>query len=102
MACDTRADQIKKVPSSGDEFNGNFPHQCSIHGAYMPGVDESTLAQQSLYWKQLLAPQAMQMDNIHRYEQELSDIGPITHARLNLHPDGGVSRLRLNGLISVD
>jgi allantoicase len=33
---------------------------------------------------------------------ELQDIGEVTHARLNIYPDGGVSRLRLYGSVSRD
>jgi allantoicase len=37
------------------------------------------------------------MDQQHFYEREISDLGPITHVRLNAIPDGGISRLRLFG-----
>ena len=30
----------------------------------------------------------------------VSKIGPVTHARLNIFPDGGVSRLRLFGRLA--
>ena len=93
---------IKNIEIDTAHFKGNFPHQCSIQGAHMPNVGKETLAKQSEFWKELLPPQFMQMDHIHQYENELIDIGPITHARLNLFPDGGVSRLRLNGLIVKD
>ncbi|MEM7292411.1 MAG: allantoicase [Pseudomonadota bacterium] len=93
------AGTIQSVEIDTAHFKGNFPHQCSIQGAFMQGVEESTLAQQSLYWQELLPKQLMQMDHIHNYASELVDIGPITHARLNIFPDGGVSRLRLNGTI---
>ena len=33
----------------------------------------------------------------HVFERELVDVGPISHARLNIFPDGGVARLRLFG-----
>ena len=29
--------------------------------------------------------------------RSLADLGPVTHVRFNIHPDGGVSRLRLFG-----
>ena len=93
------AGTIKRIEIDTAHFKGNFPHQCSIQAAYMPNVDENTLTQQSLYWQDLLPRQYMQMDHIHEYESEVVDLGPITHVRLNLFPDGGVSRLRLFGLI---
>jgi allantoicase len=39
------------------------------------------------------------MDHEHSYESELTNFGPITHIRFNIFPDGGVSRLRLWGII---
>jgi allantoicase len=36
-------------------------------------------------------------DGIFNFDKECADLGPITHVRFNLHPDGGVSRLRLWG-----
>ncbi|MEM7207648.1 MAG: allantoicase [Pseudomonadota bacterium] len=91
---------VKNIEIDTAHFKGNFPHQCSVQGAYMPNIDENSLSQQSLFWKELLPKQLMQMDHIHQYELEVREIGPITHARLNIYPDGGVSRLRLNGLIA--
>jgi allantoicase len=40
------------------------------------------------------------MDNIHEFADSINDIGAISHVRLNLFPDGGVSRLRLMGKIA--
>ena len=32
-------------------------------------------------------------------EPAVTDIGPVSHVRLNIFPDGGLSRLRLYGTI---
>ena len=40
--------------------------------------------------------QPLTADAIHQFT-ELNDLGPITHIRFNIIPDGGVSRLRLFG-----
>jgi allantoicase len=34
---------------------------------------------------------------VHPFETELASLGPVTHVRFNIFPDGGVSRLRLWG-----
>jgi len=34
---------------------------------------------------------------MHVFADELADCGAVTHARFNIYPDGGVSRLRLYG-----
>ena len=91
---------IKAIEIDTAHFKGNFPHQCSISAAYLPSVDESNVADQSLFWEELLPYQNMKMDHIHKYEQEIRDIGSVTHLRLNIYPDGGISRLRAFGLLS--
>jgi allantoicase len=40
----------------------------------------------------------LQADNIHNYEIDNKSTEGITHVRLNIYPDGGVSRLRIFGL----
>jgi len=42
----------------------------------------------------------LQADARHWFQEELEAHGPVTHARLNVFPDGGVSRLRLYGLVA--
>ena len=61
----------------------------------MTGGTEESLITQSMFWKTLLPNQKLSMDNIHRFEDQLQNIGPVSHVRLNIIPDGGVSRLRL-------
>jgi allantoicase len=53
-----------------------------------------------MFWRSLLPEEQLQMDRIHRFEREVTDLGPVTHVRLNIIPDGGVSRLRLFGQLA--
>jgi allantoicase len=39
-------------------------------------------------------------DNIHKFgNADVNDVGPVNAVRLNIFPDGGVSRLRLFGKV---
>jgi allantoicase len=76
-------------------FKGNYPDSCSIE-ACVSETDDVVDANQ---WKMLLPQQKLSADHIHEYISELNDIGPVTHIRLNIFPDGGVSRLRILGKI---
>ena len=49
-------------------------------------------------WKYILDKSKLQADNIHNYEVDDTSIEGVTHVRLNIYPDGGVSRLRIFGL----
>ncbi|MBN2906746.1 MAG: allantoicase [Rhodobacteraceae bacterium] len=81
-------------------FKGNFPHRCSIQAADMQnfgdGLTDALIAD-SMFWKHLLPEVFLSADALHDYVAELADIGPLTHIRFNIFPDGGVSRLRLFG-----
>jgi allantoicase len=82
-------------------YKGNFPDSCEIFGAYLPDQSDSLSDAEiaaSENWKPLLSRQKLQMDHIHEYgSDQLTDIGPVTHIRFAMHPDGGVMRLRLFG-----
>jgi allantoicase len=47
----------------------------------------------------LLPEVKLQMDRQHHFKEELLPLGVVTHVRFNIFPDGGVSRLRLWGLV---
>ena len=91
--------KIQSVEVDTAHFKGNYPDQCSIQAAYVTGGTDDSLITQSMFWRTLLPPQKLSMDHIHRFTEEVLDIGPITHIRLNIIPDGGISRLRLFGTI---
>ncbi|MGL2966793.1 allantoicase [Flavobacterium sp. XGLA_31] len=76
-------------------FKGNYPDSCSIE-ACISDTDDVMNAD----WKTLLPQQKLSADNIHEFVQEVTTLGAVTHIRLNIFPDGGVSRLRIFGKIS--
>jgi len=88
---------VERIEIDTAHFKGNFPPQVSINGACLPGDCDRQLAPRSLYWTELLAPQYLHMDKQHFFSDAVKPIGPLTHVRVNLHPDGGLSRLRFFG-----
>ena len=90
---------IERVDVDTAHFKGNYPDACSLQAAHVAdGTDQSLIAQ-SMFWPELLAPQKLGMDAEHRFDTRTggSALGPVTHVRFNIFPDGGVSRLRLHG-----
>ncbi|MEK1906047.1 MAG: allantoicase [Pseudomonas sp.] len=80
-------------------YKGNYPDSCSIQAAYVKGGTDAQIETQSLFWRELLPSQKLQMNTEQRFSA-LNDLGPVTHVRLNIFPDGGVSRLRLFGKLA--
>ena len=87
---------IEHVEVDTAHFKGNFPARCSIQAACVEQGTTKSLITQSMFWHTLMDEQPLTADAIHQFT-ELNDIGPITHIRFNIIPDGGVSRLRLFG-----
>lgn len=92
-----RAGIISRISVETTFFKGNHPDSCTLHGAYVRGGSEATIATQSLFWPQLLPQSRLSPDTVHHFDREVLDVGAITHARINIFPDGGISRLKLYG-----
>jgi allantoicase len=94
--------RIERVEIDTAHYKGNYPHQVSVHGALLVAAPDADLTSQCLYWPRLLEPQYLKADSEHRYSAELRELGPISHVRVNIHPDGGLSRVRMFGLPARD
>ena len=90
---------IRKIEVDTAHFKGNYPDRCSFQAARVTGGTDSSLVTQAMFWPVLLGEQKLQMDRQHYYENELASLGPVTHVRFNIYPDGGVSRVRLWGTL---
>lgn len=91
---------VKQIEIDTAHFKGNYPDRCAVQGALLRAVSIESLPRQSEDWPVLLPESSLQADQIHHFEKTVCDIGPVSHIRLNIHPDGGVSRLRLFSLVS--
>src|SRR5204862_6195790 len=69
-----------------NHFKGNYPDTTSI---------DASLDGES--WSEILPRTKLQAHTRHIFIDELNVAGPATHLRLNVYPDGGVSRLRVWG-----
>lgn len=88
---------IERIEVDTCHFKGNFPDQCSLQAARVDGGTDESLVTQSMFWSELLPAQTLRMDHQHFYQREISAHAAVSHVRFNIHPDGGVSRLRLWG-----
>jgi allantoicase len=92
---------INRVIVDTAHFKGNFPDTCEIFAANLGDhgdifTDEEIAASEN--WSVLLPRTKLQMDHIHEFAGDsVKSVGPVTHVRFAMHPDGGVSRLRLLG-----
>jgi allantoicase len=79
-----------------NHFKGNYPDRCSIEALDAPPGTRITDLVRSSAWSTLLATVPLSADTRHFFDA-LEGTAPISHVRLTIYPDGGVSRLRIWG-----
>ena len=88
-----------RVEIDTDHFKGNAPDHLTLEGIHLPGGEIDALTAPSAPWAPLLGETKVQPHARHRFE-ELAPIGPVTHVRLRIFPDGGIARMRLFGTLA--
>ena len=90
--------EVERIIIDTAFFKGNFPDRVSIQAVNASSLSDADIIEQSQGWSDLLPTQKMSADSEHEFM--VADASPITHIRLNIYPDGGVSRLRLFGKVT--
>jgi len=90
---------IKSIDVDTAHYKGNYPDRVSVQAGYLKNSTIDAITTQSMFWPELLPEQKLKMDTVLHFEKQLNNIGSITHVRVNNIPDGGLSRVRLYGVI---
>lgn len=91
---------IRRLEVDTSYFKGNFPESCSLEACNAPGLAVEALTDPAFSWKTVLPRTKLQAHTRHHFDAEVLDAGVVSHVRLNIFPDGGVSRLRVYGNIA--
>jgi len=86
---------VERIVVDTCHFKGNYPDSCSIEACFSETDDVLNNGN----WQTLLPQQKLSADNEHEFVSQINAISPVTHIRLNIFPDGGISRLRIFGKI---
>ena len=86
---------IERIIVDTCHFKGNYPDSCSIE-ACMSGNDDEVI-NDKVQWQVLLPQQKLRADSEHEFTKEVNSGNSFSHVRLNIFPDGGISRLCLFG-----
>jgi allantoicase len=88
-----RSGLVRKVELDTAHFKGNFPESFALEGCLAQAdacPDETGL------WIPLIGRTVLSADRNHRFLMEVQGgHQPVSHIRLKIYPDGGVSRLRV-------
>lgn len=94
-----REGKINEVLIDTCHFKGNYPDTFSLEGVKLRQGQRITEANiDSLDWQEILPQQKLGPDQEHTYSDIAND-NSFTHVRLNIFPDGGISRMRLFGTV---
>ena len=91
---------VEEVVVDTAHFKGNYPDRCSLQAAPEASGAPQEIAAAAEAWPILLPEVKLQADHVHTFRSELAALGPVKFVRLNIHPDGGVSRLRIRGRLA--
>jgi allantoicase len=94
--------RVRAVVVDTQHFKGNFPDAIVLEGIDAPGATTDEIVAGKHAWRELLGPTKCIHDSPHLFTDELADVGAVTHVRLSVYPDGGVSRLRVFGRLEDD
>ncbi len=86
---------IERIVVDTGHFKGNYPDSCSIEAC--TADNDGDVINNKVEWQSLLASQKLSADHEHEFIKAIDHLSAITHIRLNIFPDGGISRLRLFG-----
>ena len=97
---------LHRIELDTAHFKGNYPDSASVEAAVTMDEEGGVSADVSMraiaHWK-IVQPQIrLQADHLHTFELDSKADDTATHVRLNIYPDGGVSRFRVFGTPSPE
>lgn len=92
---------VEKIEVDTCHYKGNYPDRCSLQAALVTAGPDSAVVTEAMFWPELMSEQKLEMDRIHTFNSDvIRKLGAISHVKLNIFPDGGVSRLRIFGWLA--
>ena len=89
---------IKRLEIDTHHFKGNYPDTCSIQTANISkNLSNKLVANNSKNWKFILKKSKLSANKKHIFKKFLVKRDKENYLRINIHPDGGISRIRAFG-----
>ncbi len=88
---------IDKIEISTHHFKGNFPSHCSLQAIYSSTKNSKKIVNSSKNWKYLLKNTKLSANKTHTFKNHLMKNEKINYIKINIFPDGGISRFRIFG-----
>ena len=89
---------IKKLEIDTHHFKGNYPDSCSIQTASISkDLSNKSIVNNSKNWKFILNKSKLSAHKKHIFKKFLIKRSKENYLRINIYPDGGISRIRAFG-----
>jgi len=97
IKCATAA-KINKIQIDTHHFKGNYPDKCSIQARFInKKISSRSIINSSKKWKLLLNKVKLYAHKKHNFKNSLMKSKKINYIKINIFPDGGISRIRVFG-----
>ncbi len=91
---------INKLEIDTHHFKGNYPNSFSVQSALIPNkVKSKKIASKSKKWMILLGKTKLKPHKKHSFKSKASNKNKVNCLRINIFPDGGISRIRAFGQV---
>ena len=89
---------INKIEIDTHHFKGNYPDKCSIQASYIPNnTSEKNIVKNSNRWPHILNKVKLFAHKKHNFKNKKMKSKKVNYLRINIFPDGGISRIRAFG-----
>ena len=90
--------EINNIQIDTHHFKGNFPDMCSLQAACLSGkISAKSIVNRSKKWKFLLNKVKLHAHKKHNFQNNLMRNKKVNYIKINIFPDGGISRIRVFG-----
>ncbi len=89
------AGTVESVQIDTAHFKGNYPDRVKLDAGRFADDDAAILSSDG--WSSMLDETKLGPDRQHEFNEQLADCGVVSHVRMSIYPDGGISRVRLFG-----
>jgi allantoicase len=90
---------VDKITIDTNHFKGNYPDSFLVEGCNIPSENEHMVDSSEIKWTTILPQSKLKGDQKHSFKKEIESKEAFTHVRLSIFPDGGISRMRVWGII---
>ncbi len=90
--------KLNKIQLDTHHFKGNYPDKFSVQAAYIPkSISAKDIVKKSNKWSYILNKSKLYAHKKHNFQNKIMKNKKINYIKINIFPDGGISRIRAFG-----